>query len=889
MTIKRSFLILLTAGLALSTHATDAQLRLTPVTDQSGHVGLGLMLRKLNTVGIFMHTTAHPDDENNGLLAMFAHGQGYRTVLASATRGEGGQNEIGSELFDALSILRSEELLAAHRFDGAEQLFTRAVDFGYSFSLEETFDKWDRGEILRDFVYHIRSVRPDVMVALPPETTGGGLHHQASSRITMEAFHAAADASQFPDQIAAGLRPWQPRKLYTMSWRGFRGGPPPPVGDGVLAVDTNVYDSLLGRTYNEIGSEARSMHKCQGMPQVLSLPGGFSPRYTLADTVLPDRSDAAEASMFDGVDTSIERLVQYVDGPAPQALTQGLTAIAGHVASAMERFEADGASAAVTALGSGLDAVRQLRTSLPTLALSESAQFEIEYRLAAKEDQFQEALLLAYGMRLEALADDDLVTREQGVDVRVVVANRGADSVTLRRVVIAGLSGDLAECVGQVVGPGGVASCEATAVVPTMATFTGAYWRRHPEAARYVFEEDAPFGAPFRPTPFTASFELEIGGRSVTWTKPIEHRYERQIFSGEKRTELEVVPRFALRVSPEVAIIPATDGAAVGAREVRVTVANHRVSGADGSVRLELPDGWTSTPTAAPVSFSREDEEQTVRFEILPATGAPTGDYRVRAVVQAADGQFDRGYQVVEYPHTRRRHLFVAPESVIKIVEVDMARDLRIGYVMGVGDAVPEAIRQLGATLELLDADQLAWGDLGRYDAIVTGVRAYERRDDLRAHNGRLLDYVEDGGTVIVQYNKFEFNQAQYGPFPVKVSRDRVTDEAAPVEVLASDHPVFRTPNRIDEAVWSDWVQERGLYFLGEKDARYVDLVQIEDSFENNRGPKLGALVEARHGRGRWLYVGLGLWRQLPAGTVGAYPLLANLLSLAKAPVEPAQ
>ena len=888
MIIKRILLVLVIAGVAVSTRATDAQLRLMPVADQAGRVGLGLVLRRLNTVGIFMHTTAHPDDENNGLLAMFAHGQGYRTVLASATRGEGGQNEIGSELFDALSILRSEELLAAHRFDGAEQLFTRAVDFGYSFSLEETFEKWDRSEILRDFVYHIRSVRPDVMVALPPETTGGGLHHQASSRITMEAFHAAADPSRFPDQIAEGLRPWQPRKLYTMSWRGFRGGPPPPVGDGMVAVDTNVYDPLLGRTYNEIGSEARSMHKCQGMPQVLSLPGGFSPRYTLADTILPSGTSVSEQTMFDGVDTSIEGLVQYVEGPVPQSLTDGLAAIARHAASAMERFEADGAFAAVPALGSGLDAVRKLRASLATLGVSKLGAYEIEYRLAAKEAQFQQAILLAYGVRLEALADDDLVTGDQAVDLRALVANRGPDAVTLRRVAVEGLAVELAECVGQMVGPDGVANCESTATVPTDASLTGAYWSRHPEAARYVFEEDAPFGAPFRPTPFTATFELEIQGRSVTSVRPIEHRYEREIFSGEKRTELKVVPRFALRVSPEVAIIPTVGDAATGARELRVTVANHRDGRADGAVRLELPVGWTSTPTTAPVSFTREDEEQTVRFEVRPSGAAATGDYAVRAVVEASDGRFDRGYQVVEYPHTRRRHLFVAPESMIKIVEVDVARDLHVGYVMGVGDAVPEAIRQLGATVEFLDADQLAWGDLGRYDVIVTGVRAYERRSDLRAHNGRLLDYVENGGTVIVQYNKFEFNEAQYGPFPVRVGRGRVTDEAAPVEVLVPDHPVFQTPNSIDEAVWSDWVQERGLYFLDEKDDRYVDLVRIEDSFDNNRGPKLGALVEARHGRGRWLYVGLGLWRQLPAGTKGAYPLLANLLSLAKAPVGPA-
>ena len=229
----------------------------------------------------------------------------------------------------------------------------------------------------------------------------------------------------------------------------------------------------------------------------------------------------------------------------------------------------------------------------------------------------------------------------------------------------------------------------------------------------------------------------------------------------------------------------------------------------------------------------------------------------------------------------------MAPESVIKVVDVNVESDLTVGYVMGVGDALPEAMRQLGADVEFIDADRLAWGDLEGYDVIVTGVRAYERRDDLRAHNDRLLQYVEAGGTLLVQYNKFEFNAAQYGPFPVLVGRGRVTDEFAPVDVLESDHPVFNVPNRIDASTWSDWVQERGLYFLGEKDPRYTDLVQLEDPFENNRGVKRGALVEARHGRGRWLYIGLGLWRQLAAGTDGAYPLLANLLSLGNASNAP--
>jgi hypothetical protein len=319
-------------------------------------------------------------------------------------------------------------------------------------------------------------------------------------------------------------------------------------------------------------------------------------------------------------------------------------------------------------------------------------------------------------------------------------------------------------------------------------------------------------------------------------------------------------------------------------REMRVTVINGSRSGARGEVALELPDGWTATPASVPVAFERQDEAAQVRFTVAVPFTAKPGAYPVKAVVTSGTDRDTVGYQVVEYPHTRRRHIINAASATMKILRVTVPAGLSVGYVMGVGDQVPLAIEQLGARATLLDADALAFGDLSKYDAIVTGVRAYERRQDLRANNARLLAYANAGGTVVVQYNKFEFNNAQYGPYPAKVSANRVTDERAPVQVLVPAHPVFTWPNAIGEAVWQGWVQERGLNFLGEKDARYVDLVQLEDPFPYNAGPKRGALVEAGVGKGRWVYVGLGLWRQLPAGTEGAYQLLANLISLGRAP-----
>jgi hypothetical protein len=415
--------------------------------------------------------------------------------------------------------------------------------------------------------------------------------------------------------------------------------------------------------------------------------------------------------------------------------------------------------------------------------------------------------------------------------------------------------------------------------------------RSQPEAARYIFSPDVPFGLPFRPTPFTATFNLTIANTQVDVTVPIQARSEGDIFSGEKRYEIHVVPALAVTATPEVLIVPTTRQET---KEVRVTVTNHTAGPLKAMVGVELQQGWDATPSRRQqVSFSREDESITVRFKLQPpppetlaaAAMKPGGN---RSVVRAWAGvsgtatMFLQGYQVVEYPHTTRRHVVVAPEIAVKALDVRIKPNLSVGYVMGVGDEVPAALEQLGVKLSMIAPDELAWGDLNRYDVIVTGVRAYERRADLRAYNQRLLDYASAGGTVIVQYNKFEFNDAQYGPYPAKVGRERVTDENAELKLLAPTHPVFNQPNQIGRADWTGWVQERGLYFLDAagRDPQYTDLVEFTDPFANNPGAKRGALVEAKVGQGRWIYVGLGLWRQLPAGTDGAYRLMANLLSL---------
>ncbi len=918
-----------------------AQMRVTPLDMPQGHIALGLALRHLANVGIVMEATAHPDDEDNGLLVMLNRGQGFRTALVTATRGNGGQNEIGPEIFEGLGVLRTEELLALHRFDGAEQYFTRAVDFGYSFSIDETFEKWGRDEITADYVRMIRTIRPDVIFAMAPTGNNGGQHHNASAVISHDAYKLAADPTKYPEQIKEGLRPWQARKYY---WTA--GAPNPPGGAQLkfCRVNSSVYDELLGRTYSEIGTEARSMHKCQGMAQLLALPGPVVRNYRLVESTNPALLDKEETSITQGIEPSLASLAQYAGPRPPKDLADGLTAIAAQVRTAQQRFDAGNDEGAVAPLVAGLHAVRVLRAQLRAMPIEDGGRFEIEFRLRQKEREFQQAILIASEVRLDALSDDGVVVPGQNVKLSLIVDNHGPAEVAIRQAKFSGFAGGDGACtLNQVVaqqgfgggrgGRGGanapppvpVASlkkdvagrCDITMKIPADARVSEPYWHRKDDEGRYTFDADAPFGLPFRPTTFygevTLGFPGASGGSSVEevfGAVPVQYRYSGDIFSGEKRTDLLIVPALSVRVSPEIAIIPASSlrqasGGAAGrggrrgappaasaapaaagageSREVRVTVVNDLPGASESTVSLALPQGWTSTPAEQTLKLARPDESQTLRFMVRPPLGTRAGEYPVKAVVKQDGATYDRGFQVIEYPHIRRRHIYDAAATTIKVIDVNTLPNLKIGYVMGVGDQVPPAIEQLGATVEFITPEDLAWGNLSRFDAIVTGVRAYERRGDLRANNARLLDYVNNGGTMIVQYNKFEFNDAQYGPYPAKVSNDRVTDEHAPVKVLDEKSPLLNAPNRINEDTWKGWVQERGLYFIGaDHDPRYKDLLEMADSFEYNPGVKKGALVEAQYGKGQWVYVGLGLWRELPAGVDGAYQLLANLVSLGK-------
>ena len=489
-----------------------------------------------------------------------------------------------------------------------------------------------------------------------------------------------------------------------------------------------------------------------------------------------------EGGLFDGIDLTVTGLApRFAGSNPPAALTSALAGIADSAQRARQAFDAGNDAGTVAPIEAGLTAVRALRGQLASMGLSDAARYEIDFRLKTKEQDYQDAVLAAHGLALVAIANDGLVTAGEPVQLSFAVSNRGPSDVAVTGVDIAGFTG------ASACNPGPAAkqaafNCTSAATVPQNAKltepyFTEKYWKQPSLPARSEFDPSVPFGVPFAPTPFRATFKIKAGTVDVVKEVPVEFRYVKDLYFGDKKMELNVVPAFSVQTTPALAVFPAQrplqqaqGGARAGVapkpvtRDVFVTVTNSTKAAATVQIALELPEGWKAAPVSAPLTLRNEDESLSAKFVVTAPVAAKSGEYTVRAVVTAENGQkYSTGYQVIEYPHVQRRHVIKAAETLAKVIDVQTVPNVKVGYVMGVGDQVPPAIEQLGGKVTMIEQDELAWGDLSKYDVIMTGVRAYERRGDLRAYNRRLLDYVQAGGTMIVNYNKTEFNAGEIG------------------------------------------------------------------------------------------------------------------------------
>jgi LmbE family N-acetylglucosaminyl deacetylase len=920
--MRRSW-IHVTLGTALAVFVAASRpvaTQVRPLRFDEGATGLGLALRQLPVEGAVLYVTAHPDDENNGVLVALNRGRGLKTSLLTVTRGDGGQNEIGPELFQAIGILRGEELAGVHKYDGADQYHTRAFEFGFSFSVDETFEKWGREEILRDVVRVVRRVRPDVILTMNRDGAGGGQHHQASARLAHEAFRAAADPTRFPEQIREGLRPWQPRKVYQQS--GFPGGgvtgtPVTAAGQAPLAavaVPIGEFDPLLGMSWAQFGQLARGYHQCQGTAQLEAFPGDQVGTYAMYDS--EPHVTAVEKDLLDGVDTSIGRLARFAGSEASKlpSLAADLAGIDASARAAVDAFDARAPRKALPSIAQGLQRVRALRDAVQASTLGADPKAEIVWRLDRKAGDFMKALELAQGVAVFVTANDGNVVRGQTFDVTAQVFNTGADPMR-----VDGLSLNVPQGWSATLRSGQPAQLaynqSATLVygvtVGPAARYSQPYWKVHPGVDRYDLDVPADQTLPWSPPDVTATLRYTAAGVPASLTTPAYYRYDGPWVGGEKQKVVNIVSALSVKLTPDIAVVPLTAGGLK--KEFRVTVQNNSKTGGAAQVRLEVPAGWTVQPATATLNFSVEEEEMTAQFFVTPPARVLPGVVEIKAVATRGGQDYREGYQVIAYNHIQERHLFHPATSTVKMFDVSLPKNLQIGYVMGTGDEVPAALRQLGATVTMLSADDVAFGDLSRFSTVVLGIRAYEKRADVRAYNQRLLDFARDGGHLVVQYNKVAMNQlgagaagtafgfgggvpggapggapgggrgnapasSPYVPYPGAVTGNRITVEEAPIRVLEDGAQALGSPNRITAADFQGWVQERGLYFFGANDPRYTDLLAATDPWPNNPGEKTGMLTVARLGKGTWTYVGLGLWRQLPAGTPGAYRIMANLV-----------
>lgn len=777
---------------------------------------LHLLLDRLQVLGSVLYIAAHPDDENTSLLTYLSRGRKLRAGYLSLTRGTGGQNLIGPELGDPLAAIRTQELLAARRVDGTEQYFTHALDFGFSKTAEETLKLWDRERVLADMVFVIRRFRPDVLVTrFAPDTPGHG-HHQASAILAREAFEAAGDPKRFPEQLAHHPA-WQPKRLL---FNAFRPQPAP----GAISLDLGQYDPLLGKSYAELSAESRSQHRSQGF-------GAVPFRGTRPDQFEPVAGAAPEKDILDGVITDWSRI--------------------------------PGASEVQRLLREARDAYRpgQPEAVLPPLLQAMGAMDRLprDPWVDHKREEVREAIRSAAGIWVEAMADRPAVAPGDPITVSATALARGKALVKLVSVQIDALA---QAAPNQPLAPNRPHKQDLKVVFPAGTPATQPLWMRPDDDARLRGLGEAP-------PVLEATFRLELAGAPLTLTVPVCFRF-RDPALGERQQPLVVLP--SVMVNPEQPVQVFGDKAS---REVAFTVIAG-APGVQGALELEVPKGWKVEPAQLPFALGKPFEEQVLKARITPPAAPGQGALRVKVRMggRVLDAQ---GLERVDYPHIPLQTLF--PASQVKLTRVDLRHDgRRIGYVMGAGDELPQCLRPLGYTVELLTDDQLAGADLRGYDAIVVGIRAFNTRPRLAHLKARLADYVAQGGTEVVLYQtNAGLVTEPIAPLPLKVGRGRVVDERAPMQLLAPDHPVLTWPNRITPADFEGWIQERGLYFAETWDPAFKPIFGIRDADEP---VQQGALLIAPHGKGHVVYTGLAFFRQFPDGVPGAYRLFANLLAL---------
>lgn len=783
-------------------------------------------IEKLATLRTALYVAAHPDDENTAMIAWLANEKLARTGYLSMTRGSGGQNLIGEEVGPLLGVIRTRELIRARQTDGGEQFFSRAIDFGYSKSPDETLAVWDRDEVLSDVVRVIRKFRPDIIITrFPTDGRGTHGHHTASAILAKEAAALSGDPDVFPDQVAE-LGVWSPERVFWNAWQLD-----PEEEQSVLTVSLGGYDPQRGLSWGELAALSRSMHKSQGF-------GASGRRTSFTNDLLLTWGSAPGSDPFDGIDSTWARV------PGGESVMPLADAV-------IDRFDP-----------------REPAASLPDLLRLRDAVSALDdgFWKRVKLEELDEIIVSAAGIWAEVTTESVRLIRGASVPANLLVVNRSDSTVTFR-----GVRSAWGSTEGDTVLRRGEAHEETFELsIPVDAPLTQPYWlRSEPDKGIYSVEDLSLIGEPIAGAVESVTVSLTVDSRLIEPMVPIVQRTTDRV-RGEVFTPVVIHPHVSVTVEPPLLVFPD----ATSTRAAEVVIRNH--GGAiRGELAIDLPPEWTTRPESLDLDLAPGAVERAT-FQIVPAPG--TGRFEATVVFASGGNRFTREVRTVAYDHIPETAVFDDSRIVIVREPIEVT-PTRIGYVTGSGDAVDDALERIGYDVVPIAPPELPTFDLSTIDTLVFGIRAFNTFPELSESFGRINDWVANGGRVVAQYNTRgrRSSTAIPTPRPIEISRDRVTVEEAPVLLLEPDHPVLRYPNAISTVDFDGWVQERGLYFPNGWDERWTPLLEIADPGED---PTRGSLLVLEHGEGVWIYTGISFFRQLPAGVAGAYRLLSNLVSV---------
>lgn len=808
---------------------------------QPDAASIQLKLKKLNVLAAVLYVAAHPDDENTRAITFMANDKLASAAYLSMTRGDGGQNLIGPEIRDQLGLIRTEELLTARKIDGGQQFFTRANDFGFSKNAKETFAIWGKDEILSDVVCVIRQFKPDIILTrFPPDERAGHGHHTASAILAQEAFDLTNRADYQPAQVSRwGV--WQVKRLYTNTSR-FWNQKIDESTPGIVAVNMGTYNPLLGKSYAEIAAESRSQHKSQGF-------GSAGRRGDSMEFFEFAKGEKADKDLFEGINTTWSRVK---GGEKVQPLIE----------KTIREFNSEKPSASIPGL-------MQIRKAI--MGLSESVW------KTRKLIEVNQLIQDCAGLYFEVTADQPWIAPGESVTSSFEVVNRSTAPIKLLEIKSSVLSID--SIVNSDLQYNKLYTFKIRKPLVGSASYSDPYWLREEHSDGLFKIPDPSFvGKPENDPAAMIDFAIAVGGERIDlmsaliykWTDPVK---------GELVRPFEIVPPVLINLSQKVYVFKDSEPRTVGL--LLRSSSGHPLK---GQLRLNLPSGWRAEPSALDFDLSKREEEKRFDFKVFPSK--EEGTFAIEGEVLMDGKKYSSAVQTISYDHIPFQTLL--PKSKATAVRLNLRIEGQlIGYIPGAGDGVPDALRNMGYEVWEMKNDEVTSANLQKLDAVVLGIRAINTDERLQHVMPDLLEYVKNGGTMIVQYNNnFDLEVDKFSPYPLNLSRDRVTEENSEVRVLKPDHPALNYPNKITQDDFKGWVQERGLYFPDKWDPNYEALLSMNDAGEPARN---GSLLITKYGSGNYIYTGLSFFRELPEGVTGAYKLFANLASMGKSPKPQAQ